>query len=188
MLKIITYPNPVLRKVAQEVKQVDAQTQEEMLQLKSILESGDNAVGLAAVQLGVEKRFFGLKNVKTGVARVMINPKIEDNFGAEKSYFQITNTETKKEENFLEGCLSIPQYYGTVKRWFKIKASWQEMRENGLSPRIYLVMNGYGAIVFQHELDHLNGVLFIDHVQEEGGELFVQKGKEMVACDIDSLK
>ena len=92
----------------------------------------------------------------------------------------------EKEDDFLEGCLSFPDLFGTVKRYLKIEAHWQEMVKNKLVSR-KKTMNGFEAIVFQHELDHLDGILFIDHIKRDGGKLFKFIGEKKVEWSIDKL-
>lgn len=174
MLKIITYPDPVLRKVAAEVTVVDEWLREEMMGLKQLLESWEHAAGLAAPQLGVSKRFFGIKNAKTKKVEIYLNPKIEDVFGGSKQYFSYTSKEGK-EEPFLEGCLSLPNLYGAVKRYSKIRVSY----EGGSR-----LLKDYEAIVFQHELDHLDGILFTDHVKAEKGQLYNDENGKLVPTNL----
>jgi len=67
-------------------------------------------------------------------------------------------------EDFYEGCLSFPDLYGTVKRWLKIKVSCKTLNQKGKLEAKEEVLEDLWAIVFQHELDHLNGKLFVDHL------------------------
>ena len=95
---------------------------------------------------------------------------------------------------FLEGCLSIPDIYGPVLRWPWIKAKTMVIRENDLLDisrhgrldlqLIDVSLNGLEGRVFQHELDHLNGILFTDHVLAQGNQLYQEEGKEMVEMEI----
>jgi peptide deformylase len=139
-LKIVIYPNPILRVKSQTVPP-DYPIHDLIDRMKYLLSKTNNGVGLAGVQVGVPLRvFLGAKN------EVFINPVIEDLKGANK--------------NYEEGCLSIPKVYGNVKRPQKIKLTY--FNENWLS--ITKTFKGFPAVVIQHEIDHLNGVLFTDHV------------------------
>lgn len=185
MRKIVIYPNKILRVKTPILEKIDKETLGEMKDLREILMSRDNGAGLAAPQIGVEKRFFGLKDHEGKRVNIYINPKIKAVFG-EKVFPMIVDDE-KTEEDFLEGCLSFPGFWGMVKRWLKIETSWQELVGKKLEER-KKTMTGFEAIVFQHELDHLDGILFTDHIKEDQGKFYKQMGKEMVKWDVDSIK
>ena len=184
MKPIVKYPDVVLRKKAKQVKEVTKKFLLEMIDLKKTLDVADNGAGLAAPQIGLSERFFGIKNVKSKETIILINPKITKTFG--KLEYPIIVGEDGREEDFLEGCLSFPDYYGTVKRFIKIEAKWQEMVEEKLTDK-KAELNGFESIVFQHELDHLNGVVFVDHVKEEEGKFYKQMGKEMVKWGVEKV-
>lgn len=177
----MTYPAKVLRKKTKEIKSVDRKLIEEIDELKKMLKIGENAAGLAAPQIGVSKRFFGSKGLSDKEPLVFINPRIEKSYG-EKFYPKIVG-ENKQEEDFLEGCLSFPKYFGTVKRFLKIDVSWDEIEKDGLV-RKYKSLDGFGAIVWQHESDHLDGIVFIDHIKEDGGKFYKEVNGKMEAIPI----
>lgn len=174
MKKIVIYPNEVLRKRAVKVEKIDKNLFQDIKDLEKVLEKSENGAALAANQIGVAKRFIGIKNLKEKKIDVLINPEIKKFYG-EKVYPKMVG-EGDKSEDFLEGCLSFPDFYGTVKRYLKIEVAWQDL--NGDKKEKFL--EGFEAIVFQHEFDHLNGVLFVDHIKEEGGKFYKWNGKEMV--------
>lgn len=176
MRKIVLYPAKILRQKTEEVKTVDKELLSEIEDLKKILKNGENAAGLAAVQIGLTKRFFGSKELGKGEVLVFINPKIEKSYG-EKVYPKLVG-EDKKEEDFLEGCLSFPGFFGTVKRFLKIDVSWQEI-EKGKLVNKSKSLGGFEAIVWQHESDHLEGVVFIDHIKRDGGKFYKDVGGKM---------
>ena len=179
MKKIVIYPAEILRQKTEEVKEVDKKLLSEIEDLKKILKNGDNAAGLAAPQIGLNKRFFGSKELGKENVLVFINPKIEKVYG-EKVYPKIID-ENKKEDDFLEGCLSFPGFYGTVKRFLNIDVSWQEVdstKQNLIKKN--KTLGGFEAIVWQHESDHLEGIVFVDHIKEEGGKFFKDIGGKMV--------
>lgn len=168
------YPNPVLRTKAREVLNVDDRLLWEIKELKAILERSENGAGLAATQIGCKSRFFGLKDVKKQEIVVFINPKITAVYG-EKVYPMMVKSKNEPED-FLEGCLSFPNYYGTVKRYLKIEVEWEELRSKNLELRTK-ILEGFEAIVWQHEADHLDGVLFIDHIKRDHGKLYLWEGE-----------
>jgi len=159
----------MLRSVTPMIEVVDSKLVDDIAELEKILKNSDNGAGLAATQIGLNRRFFGLKDTKTKKVEVFINPEIEAVFG-EKTYPMI-KVEGKKDENFLEGCLSFPDYYGTVKRFLKVLVGWEEI-EGGKLVYKEKELDGFEAIVWQHEADHLDGVLFVDHIKKEGGKFY----------------
>lgn len=184
MKKIVLYPANVLRQTLSEVVSVDEKLTREVADLIEILEKSDNGAGLAANQINSKKRFFGVKNGRTKQVDIFINPKIVKTDG-EKVYPMI-KLEDGGEEEFLEGCLSFPDYFGTVKRYLKIEVEWMEIKNNELTNKIK-TMTGFEAIVFQHEGDHLDGILFVDHIKRDGGKFYKWKDKEKIVWDIDKV-
>jgi peptide deformylase len=128
----------------------------------------------------VARRFFGIKQNNQKI-EIYINPKIIKTFG--ERVYPIMINKDNKEEDFLEGCLSVPDYFGTVKRYLKIEIEWKELRgQKFISKRKELL--GFEAIVWQHEYDHLEGKLFIDYIKKEGGKFYRWNGREMVKWDL----
>jgi peptide deformylase len=188
MTKIVLYPNEVLRKKVTEVIEIDKVTKKEIEELKKLLAEGENAAGLAAPQIGVSKNFFGIKI--NGEVKIYFNPKLLKTWG-ERTYPVIIKdaayaVATSAKEDFLEGCLSFPDYFGTVKRWLKIEVEWQELVEEKFVSKIK-ELEGFEAIVWQHESDHLIGRLFVDYIKKEGGKFYKWNGKEMVKAEIDEI-
>jgi peptide deformylase len=147
-MQIITHPNDILRKKAVKVTDADFNSKE----FKKFIDEMSGAMlekdglGLAAPQVGVSKRLF-IANTKQGPI-AMINPKI-----IKKSW---------RKETDEEGCLSLPGVYGDVARYktLKVKAQNHQGRE------VVLEAKGLFARVIQHEMDHLDGVLFIDRAKK----------------------
>jgi len=167
MNQIVTFPDLRLRKKAEQVVRVDTKLKKQVKELIKILETSENGAGLAGPQVGISRRFFGVK--KGEKVSVLINPKIIKKEG--KKEYSMINKDDGSKEYFLEGCLSFPGFYGRVKRWLKIEAEWQELRQGKLVDRRGKLVD-FEAVVFQHESDHLDGVLFVDRIKEEGGKLF----------------
>jgi len=189
MAKILVYPNEILRNKVSDVTVIDKKTIKEIESLKKLLTEGENAAGLAAPQIGVSKNFFGMKN--NGKVSLYFNPRLIKTFG-ERVYPVILKEPAsagsygEAKEDFLEGCLSVPDYFGTVKRWLKIEVEWRELvEEKFITKRREL--EGFEAIVWQHESDHLKGILFIDYIKKEGGKFYKLVGKEMVKWDINKI-
>lgn len=141
ILPIITNPNPILRKKSAKIKDITRQAQQLCLDMEKTMKEKDG-VGLAAPQIGQNIRLIAV-NIKDG-AICMINPEI------------IKKSLTK--EFGEEGCMSIPGVYGQVKRHKKITC--QYLDKTGKIKKINA--QGLLARVIQHEIDHLDGILFID--------------------------
>ncbi|RLC37563.1 peptide deformylase [candidate division Kazan bacterium] len=138
-----------LRQKSEVVKVVDKNIKRLVSDMFDIMHA-DNGIGLSAPQIGVSKRVIigEYESTKTPVPRmVLINP-------------EITWT-SKKETVDEEGCLSFPNLYGMVKRPERIR--YTAMNENG--KKIEGKATGLQARVIQHEIDHLDGILFIDRLE-----------------------
>lgn len=191
MRQIVLYPQEILRQKTKKVVKVDDQLISDVQELAQVLEASPNGAGLAAVQIGINQRFFGIKNSKTKKSKILINPEIIERMGS-KDWIKIKSeknlAEDKvKDDDFLEGCLSFPEVYGTVKRWLKIKVVWQELIKGRLRKK-NKEMIGFEAIVFQHELDHLEGILFIDHIKKDGGKIYRQIGEKIVEIKLEEVE
>jgi peptide deformylase len=125
-------------------------------------------VGLAAPQIGKNLRVF-VANYK-GFDRVVINPEI---IKIDKSRVKSPKTKTSKKE-ILEGCLSLPYYYGPLKRAPKIIVKY--LNEQG--KEITETFEGFNAQIIMHEIDHLEGILFVDHLLKEKKPLYKVQGDE----------
>ena len=145
VLPIIEYPHPVLRRRANKVLRIDRRVERLADDMTDTLRSA-NGVGLAANQVGVPRRVIVIQLPDEEDARVYINPRIVHREG---------------HRDVPEGCLSIPGYMATITR-----SLW--VRANGLdrSSRTFrLHADGLLAQALEHEIDHLNGILYIDHLK-----------------------
>lgn len=122
-------------------------------------------VGLASTQIGEDGQFFVAKQ-KDGKFIACFNPKIVKT--------------SKKTKQFLEGCLSIPNYWGQVVRPIGVTVSYQD--EEGQEVKTDL--KGLQALIFQHEYDHLQGKLYMDHVLAQKGRLFKVTGRDRAGAEI----
>lgn len=161
---IIALPNPHLRGRSKKVGIVSPEIRALIADMQSATidweESREHEVGvaLAAIQLDKPLRIvvirndFDNKDDKTFT--VFINPVI-------------TKYEGAMEEDY-EGCLSVPDIYGKVKRYHKVRVKAQD--EDGREFR--MSAEGFLARVFQHEIDHTNGIVFIDHIKDDTNAFF----------------
>jgi peptide deformylase len=135
--------------------------------------SDPEGVGLAAPQIGKSLQIFLVKETPDAQLKVFINPKIE-NFKdkpVEKTEPKPDKKEkkTRKEKGVqLEGCLSLKDIWGVVKRHDEVTVSYKD--ENGTKHT--KTFDGFMSIIIQHETDHLNGILFPKRVLEQNQKLY----------------
>jgi peptide deformylase len=147
---ILTAPDPRLKAVSEPVARVDDETRKLADDLLETMYAADG-IGLAAVQVGVPKRMLVMDIAQQQGSRepmVFINPKIV--------------WASEEMAKFEEGCLSVPEIWDDVERPAKIRAEYQD-REGKLQT---LEADGLLACCLQHEMDHLEGVLFLDHLSK----------------------
>lgn len=140
---IVKIPNPVLRQVAQPIEKPTRETRELVDRMKAAMAEA-RGVGLAAPQMGVSERIiiYKLPDEKEPL-RIIVNPKI---------------VSMKGEQIGPEGCLSIPRLQGDVPRAHEVIVKGTDMLGRPFKRRA----TEFEARVIQHEVDHLDGILFID--------------------------
>ncbi len=162
LLDIITFPDSFLKKQTQQVENIDGQLQTLIDDMATTMYHAPG-VGLAAIQVGVDKSmllFDIAPKDKDRDLNVLINPKI------------VTQEGEILSEN--EGCLSVPEFRADVKRAARVLV---EAVDRDGNPR-RLEAEGLLAIVLQHEIDHLNGKLFIDHISALKRQLYTRRVKK----------
>lgn len=171
MLKILQAPNPVLAQKAKAVSKIDKSIQQLLAQMEETLDHATDpeGVGLAAPQIGKSLQIFIVRESPKSPLLTFINPKIESFFEQPpkpKTAEEIA--ETKKQGVQLEGCLSLKDIWGVVKRNYGVELSYQD--EHGIKHK--KKFDGFLATILQHECDHLNGFLFTKRVLEQKNELY----------------
>ncbi len=171
-MQVVKAPDSRLRVKTKQVKKINPallSTLKEMTKLTLTFKDPEG-VGLASTQVGLEESFFVAKNEQSSSLS-----------GAK--FLSVTNHKTiskqKKTIKFFEGCLSIPNMWGEVRRHTAIKVSYQD--ESG--KMIVKPLKGLLAHIFQHEIDHLNGILFSDRVLEQKGKFYKYTGKDKTGAD-----
>jgi len=166
ILELVDIKSTVLRKKAKQVKKLDKKTKALIADMIETLDSQTDpeGVGLAAPQIGKSLQIFIIKH--KGNKDVVINPKVV-NQAKQKKVKQTKN-------NLLEGCLSLPHYYGPLKRAKQITIEFKD--ENfKLKTKTY---KNFLAQIVQHEVDHLQGTIFVDRILEQGAPLYKFNGDD----------
>jgi peptide deformylase len=156
---ILILPDPRLRLVSQPVGAIDAEIRGLIADMFETMYAAPG-IGLAAIQIGVPRRVITLDLAKKDEEKkpqVFINPAILST-SADRSTYE-------------EGCLSIPEYYEEVERAAEVKFRYLDL--NGSEHQ--LDATGLLATCVQHEIDHLNGVLFIDHLSKLKRDRIIKK-------------
>jgi peptide deformylase len=144
-LEVLHFPDPRLRKQAVPVKSVDDNIRKLAADMLETMYD-ENGVGLAATQVNVQQRVVVIDlSADRNQPLVLINPEIVEQEGREQSQ---------------EGCLSVPGYFDTVERATKVRYRYQSLEGKPVEADA----DGLMAICVQHEIDHLNGRLFIDYL------------------------
>ena len=161
VLEILTLPDERLRQVSEPVDNFDSGLQRFIDDLEETRRAGPAAVGIAAPQVGRFQRIAivdvsGKKNIPNHGYLILVNPEITHWEG-----FEIGR----------EGCLSVPDYTGNVIRATRLRLVAKDRRGEPLE----LEMEGFEARAVQHELDHLDGMLFVDRVVSRRTDLFRRK-------------
>ncbi len=167
--KIVQSGDPILRAKSKVVSGVDKKVKDLIRDLKDTLttQRDPEGIGLAAPQIGKNLQVFICNYKKFN--RVVINPKIINITPMSKA-----EKEKKSKREILEGCLSLPYYYGPLRRASKVEVEY--LNENG--EKVTEEFKDFEAQIILHEIDHLNGVLFIDHLLKEKKPLYKVENDE----------
>ena len=176
---IVTTPDPRLRQVAKKVKTVDATVQAAIAELRQACRDWEKehpheiSAAIAAPQLGYDLRV------------ILVREDFEA--GSEADYIALINPEVIKTEGKIirdyEGCLSVPEIYALVPRpkKAKVRATLADGKE------VKIKADGFLARTLLHEIDHLNGILFIDHVKNSRKAFYrLDADGELVPVDYES--
>ncbi|VVS91895.1 peptide deformylase [Desulfoluna spongiiphila] len=162
ILDIVTYPDKSLAEHSEKITEIDETLKTLIEDMAETMFEAPGA-GLAAVQVGVSKQL------------IVINTTGEDE---ENSYMALINPEiVEADGEFIsedEGCLSVPEFRATVKRFNRVKVTAQDVDGNPME----LNEEGFPAVVLQHEIDHLKGVLFINRISALKREMYKRKVKK----------
>ena len=163
---ILEVPNPRLREISKPVATVDADVRALVADMFETMYAAPG-IGLAAIQVGVPQRILVIDlqepaSEEEGAPpvrdpRVFINPEIVEH--------------AEEAQPYTEGCLSVPDQYADVERPVGIRAKWLDLDGKPHDERI----EGLLAVCLQHEMDHLEGILFIDHLSRLKRDMILRK-------------
>ena len=161
ILNICTYPDPVLRRKAESVEALDEEIQRLVDDMVETMYEAPG-IGLAANQVGRPVRVVVIdlqrEECEYGLI-VLINPELVSGCG---------------ETCYEEGCLSVPEFFATVKRFEEVVVRGLDREGNECE----ISADGLLAIALQHEIDHLEGKLFIDHISPVTRDIFKRKWRK----------
>ncbi len=182
-MKIITAPHHSLRQKANPISKIDKKVSKFLAELETTLRNKKNpkGVGLAAPQVDTNLRAFAMdlsRDEKIQDINIYINPVIT------KHSFNKSLGENKKNPT-LEGCLSIPNLYGPIPRWEWVEVEFDQITDGELQ-RTSEKFEWFPARVFQHELDHLNGILFTDYSLEFDLPLYRENEDKTKLIELDN--
>jgi len=166
--EVIQFPDPRLKGVSEPIGIVTDRLRQLARDMIEVMYD-EPGIGLAAPQLGISLRMFVIDtewNDEDGERNpsVVINPEISEREG------RIT---------WEEGCLSVPDYTATVERDAQITLKGQDLDGNPIEERA----EGVRAVCIQHEIDHLDGILFIDRISRLKRSLYLKKRKKQIASE-----
>jgi peptide deformylase len=160
---LIILPDPILRLVSKPIERIDEPVRKLAADMLDTMYDAPG-IGLAAIQVGEPLRMLVIdlaKEDEPKAPQVFINPEIVER-SDERSVYE-------------EGCLSIPDYYAEVERPAAVRVNYLDLEGNAREA----VADGLLATCLQHEIDHLDGVLFIDHISRLKRDIVVRKFRKL---------
>jgi peptide deformylase len=160
---LIILPDPILRLVSKPIERIDEPVRKLAADMLDTMYDAPG-IGLAAIQVGEPLRMLVIdlaKEDEPKAPQVFINPEIVER-SDERSVYE-------------EGCLSIPDYYAEVERPATVRVNYLDLEGNAREA----VADGLLATCLQHEIDHLDGVLFIDHISRLKRDIIVRKFRKL---------
>jgi peptide deformylase len=163
ILELVKAPDPRLKLISEPVPEVDSKLRRFMDDMIDTMYAA-NGIGLAAIQVGVPKRVAVIDLDPAGPKSkpiFLVNPRIVDSDGELSTYH--------------EGCLSVPEVWDDVKRPARVTVEYTD--EKGNLQRV--TADGLFATCLQHEIDHINGLLFIDHLSKLKRSIALRKSAKL---------
>lgn len=182
MLKILSVPHKSLTTPTQPVSVVDGKMKELVREMEELLaaQSDPQGVGLAGNQVGLNLSVFIIKKNPGAKTQVFINPKILKTVFIKDSLSRRAARKKKRRPVKLEGCLSIPRIWGPVKRADKIYVEYQNL--DGEVKKKWI--SGFVATIVQHEMDHLQGIVFTQRSLEQKAPLYKEANGKLKPFEV----
>ncbi len=163
-MRVIKYGNPILRMKAKRIEKIDREVIQLVDEMIEIMRA-EEGIGLAAPQIA------------KSISLLVVDHSLIDEDGIPKAYLNPEILSEEGESVMEEGCLSIPDIREEVTRPEKIKLRYQDIEGNAHE----IQCDGLLARVLQHEIDHLNGILFVDRISSVKKKLLQKKLKQIAA-------
>ena len=163
LLELVKAPDPRLKLISEPIPEVDARLRRFMADMVETMYA-ENGIGLAAIQVGIAKRLAVIDLDPGGPKSkpiYLVNPRIVEASGELSTYH--------------EGCLSVPEVWDDVKRPAQLTVEYTD--ENGKKHTVKA--DGLFATCLQHEIDHINGLLFIDHLSKLKRSIALRKSAKL---------
>ncbi len=175
--KIVDIKEHSLHQKSKPVEKIDKKILSIIEDMRDTLaaQKDPEGVGLAAPQIGRNVQIFLMQY--DNVDKIIINPKI---IKKSKELLEGKN----KDGKLLEGCLSLPHYYGPIKRSKRVTISYMDPAGKTVTE----TFEGFLAHIVQHEIDHLNGVVFLDHILEQKAPLYLFDGDDWEEVELPHAK
>ncbi|QXQ08192.1 peptide deformylase [Sphingosinicellaceae bacterium] len=168
---IIEAPDPYLRTISTPVEAVDDEVRTLVADMFETMYDAPG-IGLAAIQVGVAKRVLVIDLQPDPEPVEGVEPANQERIREPRVFINpVITWESDELSSYNEGCLSVPELYGDVERPAKVHATWLD--ETGAAHDEDI--DGMLATCLQHEMDHLNGVLFYDHLSKLKRDMIVKK-------------
>lgn len=162
---ILMYPDPHLKMPCAPISEVDTATSLLIQDLLDTMDAGPpRTVGIAAPQIGAP--------VRVAIVDASRNPKFDPGHGL-LTLVNPVITAHEGEQFFREGCLSIPDYTANIRRYARVTVTALDASGHEFT----IESEGFEAVILQHEIDHLDGILFLDRVANVKTDLFARKGR-----------
>jgi len=142
------FPDPILRQSSAFVRQFGPSLNQIIKRMTDIMRKQPSGIGIAAPQIGIAKRI------------AIVDVSARDKSARKLHFINPEIMACEKEISSREGCMSLPEYTATIKRYDRVKVKWQDEMGN-IHEKWF---RGIESRCIQHEIDHLNGMLFIDRV------------------------
>lgn len=173
-MKIVLVPEKVLLKKAKRVTSFGPKLIKTIEDMKKTLNACVDpvGVGLAAPQVGLSLRIFLMKPTTESPIGVFINPEILSTNAVKPKK---AKAEESDDSEPLEGCLSIPRIWGPINRATEVKVRWDDVHGKSQEK----TFKGFEAAIVQHEVDHLNGILFTHRLAEQKAPIYEERNKKL---------